>query len=342
MKKIEQFLFLIDNNKNNENIKVIMEYDSDNTNMNNKLFLEFGKFLMILYLTNNHLNKNDIKYFDSNIYIELRNVNNTSSYIKDITAENIIKDMISKSVYNIEFLPKNIEKINKEQLSYIKEGFKKLYNECINYKIRWIKYLEKREECYYVLINNINMLNVNDLSRQLKLLDIRFDSLVEVGNEEANYLCGEIESIENYCKVLDVYIQDAIIGMGDNGMELMWMENDNKVIKPTMLDNIYLGLILSYTYFVSKNKYYYQSLIQTLNPVITYFNNNEVHDETILLSIFIINKISPYNKLDSIVKKYFNSYNLILNNICNTENLIKIALKIINEKCINKVANIIL
>ncbi len=342
MKKIEQLLFLIDNNKKNEDIKLTMEYDSDNTNMNNKLFLKFGKFLMILYLTNNHLNRNDIKYSNSDIYFKLRNVNNTSSHIKDITAENIIKDMISKSVYNIEFLPKNIERINKEQLYYIKEGFKKSYNECINYKIRWIKYLEKRDECYYVLINNINMLNVNDLNRQLKLLDIRFDSIVEAGNEEANYLYGEIESIESYCKVLDVYIQDAIIGMGDNGMELMWMENDNKVIKPTMLDNIYLGLILSYTYFVSKNKYYYQSLIQTLNPVVTYFNNNEVHDETILLIIFVINKISPYNKLDSIVKKYFNSYNLILNNIYNTENLIKIALKIINEKCINKVANIIL
>ncbi len=342
MKKIEQLLFLIDNNKNNEDIKFTMEYDSNSTNMNNNLFLEFGKFLMILYLTNNHLNINDIKYFDNNIYIELKNVNDTKSHIKDITAENIIKDMISKSVYNIKFLPKNVERINNEQLSYIKAGFKKSYNECINYKIRWIKYLEKRDECYYVLINNINKLNVKDLNRQLKLLDIRFGSLVEVGNEEANYLCGEIESIESYCKVLDVYIQDGIIGIGDNGMELMWMENDNKVIKPTILDNIYLGLILSYTYFISKNKYYYQSLIQTLNPVITYFNNNEVHDENILLIMFIINKISPYNKLDSIMKKYFNHYNLILNNIYNTENLIKIALKIINERCINKVTNIIL
>ena len=50
MKKIEQLLFLIDNNKKNEDIKLTMEYDSDNTNMNNKLFLKFGKFLMILYL----------------------------------------------------------------------------------------------------------------------------------------------------------------------------------------------------------------------------------------------------------------------------------------------------
>ena len=62
MKKIEQLLFLIDNNKNNEDIKFTMEYDSNSTNMNNNLFLEFGKFLMILYLTNNHLNINDIKY----------------------------------------------------------------------------------------------------------------------------------------------------------------------------------------------------------------------------------------------------------------------------------------
>lgn len=333
MKQIEQLLFLISNKKD---VIVKTEY---NTKMNNELFYEVGRLLMALYLTSNHSSKIKLKYCDNNIYICIKNESDLSRCINEVTAEEITRDLISKSVYNIEFLPDNIKAINMQKLSYIKEGFQQAYNECINSKIRWIKHLETRDERYGELINNINMLNINDLNKQLRLLDIRFNSIVV--NDEKNIWDGK-DSVESYCKVLDKYIQDAVIGMGENGLELMWMESDNGIIRPTMLDNVYMGLVLSYIYYITQNKYYYQSVIQTLNPVITYFNNNEARDEVIMLIIYFINKISPYNKLDFIINKYINKSILDGKYTNNEDEVIDIILQIINDKCIEKLSKIIL
>lgn len=333
MKQIEQLLFLISNKKD-----VIMKTEY-NTEMNNELFYEVGRLLMALYLTSNHSSKIKLKYCDNNIYICIKNESDLSRCINEVTAEEITRDLISKSVYNIEFLPDNIKAINMQKLSYIKEGFQQAYNECINSKIRWIKHLETRDERYGELINNINMLNINDLNKQLKLLDIRFNSIVV--NDEKNIWDGK-DSVESYCKVLDKYIQDAVIGMGENGLELMWMESDNGIIRPTMLDNVYIGLVLSYIYYITQNRYYYQSVIQTLNPVINYFNNNEARDEVIMLIIYFINKISPYNKLDFIINKYINKSILDGKYTNNEDEVIDIILQIINDKCIEKLSKIIL
>lgn len=333
MKQIEQLLFLISNKKD---VIVKTEY---NTKMNNELFYEVGRLLMALYLTSNHSSKIKLKYCDNNIYICIKNESDLSRCINEVTAEEITRDLISKSVYNIEFLPDNIKAINMQKLSYIKEGFQQAYNECINSKIRWIKHLETRDERYGELINNINMLNINDLNKQLRLLDIRFNSIVV--NDEKNIWDGK-DSVESYCKVLDKYIQDAVIGMGENGLELMWMESDNGIIRPTMLDNVYMGLVLSYIYYITQNKYYYQSVIQTINPVITYFNNNEARDEVIMLIIYFINKISPYNKLDFIINKYINKSILDGKYTNNEDEVIDIILQIINDKCIEKLSKIIL
>lgn len=313
------------------------EYNID-SELDENMFLRSGYILMILYILNANFN-GEIKYNEGIFYI--KDIEKSNTKFIDSKVENIIEDIINKSIYYKSFLPNYNEEDTAKNIKDIETGFERAYKFFIDKKQDLIKDLDPNKNIE--LINMLKILSYNDLEMQRKFLRIKFrypneDNLLL--NKLKGYENCDNSFVESSCKFLDSILEKSIIGMDKHGLEMMWIQYDNGKIVPTKFNNIYIAIYLKFISMIEDNKYYLESAKQTINPLLS----EEYQLSMELFKILYLNK----NFLDyDGVKEYIRKNESLAESISyeDKEKLTidteKKAMKFIKDKTFNVLDNII-
>ncbi|MBU3093845.1 hypothetical protein KPL35_17585 [Clostridium sp. CF011] len=271
----------------NNNCKLDLKVSFTNTKeivskVDNNMFYEAGKLLMVFFIVNiNNLQRKNIKYDKETFYIINSSVNKIAeNHIKKPTSENIIADIILKSTYNKEVLPIEVASVTRENLDELKKGFELVYKTIINEKINLINFLENCEpkNIHSNLIKDIKLLSPHDLKVQLQFIELKYSKkLIENELLEKVICCKNNynEFISASTELLDLLIENATIGFGENGLELMWIGYIDERLEAIKYKNIYIAIFLAYIGKITANKYYLQATKQSVNSLLTYVNDDE-------------------------------------------------------------------
>ncbi|PRR79657.1 hypothetical protein [Clostridium vincentii] len=350
----------------NNNCKLNLKVSVSNTKeivskVDNNMFFKAGQLLMFFFITNvNNLRRENIKYDKETFYIINSPVNKIDeNYIKSPTSENIIVDMIYKSTYNKEVLPIEVESISRENLHELKRGFELTYKTMINEKINLINFLQKCElkNSYLNLIKDIKLLNPHELNVQLQFIELRYSkNLIKNELLEKVISCKDNydEFISASSELLDLFIKNAIIGFGENGLELMWIGYIDESLEAIKYRNIYIAIFFEYIGEVTSNKYYLQATKHSVNPLLTYINNlnddeklvyNEEYYEMLKLLYLLNDSIElNYIELDKVIQKNTKTFSsmALREKIRYSSNTDKIILEFIQNKSLDVLHSVIL
>lgn len=278
----------------NNNCKLDLKVSVTNTKeivskVDNNMFYEAGKLLMVFFIVNiNNLQRKNIKYAKETLYIIDSPVNKIAeNYIKKPTSENIIADIILKSTYNKEVLPIEVASVTRENLDELKKGFELVYKTIINEKINLMNFLEEcgPKNIHSNLIKDIKLLSPHDLKVQLQFIELKYSK-----NLIQNELLGKVicckdnydEFISASTEFLDLLIENATIGFGENGLELMWIGYIDERLEAIEYKNIYIAIFFEYIGKVTGNKYYLQATKHSINPLLSYINNLNDDEEKLI------------------------------------------------------------
>lgn len=278
-------------------------------------FFNSGKLLALLYLFNiNNLSKSDISYHKGTFYI--KNPFDKVQYNTLLKSDciNIAKNIISNSVYYKEFFPPEILYVSSKNYENIENGFKSQYTLLLKNKLSLIKLIKNYEMDAYLsqVINNLNMLNYNDLNRQLTLLQIRF-------KKNINGIANNPDLTSNVYSIADSLIENSIIGIYKNEIEITWIRYSKKQIKPLNQNNIYISFFFAYLSKEEDNKYYLQLALQALPPAVRYFSVNvnkqpRAYNDFIYI-IYFLNSITN----SSVIKDFITANNI---NLSKNDNMV--------------------
>ncbi|MBW9173998.1 hypothetical protein [Clostridium estertheticum] len=293
--------------------------------VDNNMFYEAGKLLMLFFIVNvNNLQRKNIKYAKETFYIINSPVNNIAeNYIKNPTSENIITDIIYKSTYNKEVLPIEITSVTSENLNELKKGFELVYKTIINEKTNLINFLQKCEfrKNYLTLIKDIKLLSPHDLKVQLQFIELKYSKNLIKNELLEKVICcknnyDEFISASN--EFLDLLIENATIGFGENGLELMWIGYIDERLEAIKYKNIYIAIFFAYIGKVTANKYYLQTTKHCVNSLLTNVNDDEkllYNDEyyEMLKLLYLLNNSMEldYKALDKVIEKNTKLFDLI-------------------------------
>lgn len=264
--KFSYFVEIINIENDNLNFNVVFCENDIDSIIDKDIFFKSGCLLMLLYIFNCDLG-DDIKYKYGSFYV--KNIKVKKYILYDGRVENIINNIIEKSVYSKRFLPLINKEVIYKNFKDIELGFSNAYNIFINNKLEIIKVLDINEDVS--LINMLKILNLNDLNRQLKFLRFKFkypyrkDSLI---NQLIQYKNIDKSFIDISCVFLDNFIKKSIIGVNKYGMETMWIQENKGSLTPSKYNNIYIYIYLKCIGEITNNKYYLEIAKQTLNPLL--------------------------------------------------------------------------
>lgn len=334
---------VIKDNKNT--IKEFISYKPcENENQEKSFYLKSGKILEVLYILNitGIKKENIIANGEDPVILNFNiesNIKASDSFFCDEIANTIIKN----SVCNIEFLSNNRPGLNDYYIDCIKCGFQEVYTLILENKSDLIKFLNKntkdKEHILAPIISNIQMLNIEDLKRQLSFISAKFSKKypyknnISFSNNESNVELDRENLLEVACNIGDYLIEKGIIGFNDSGIERTWIDILESGKISTIGNNLYEGnngiaLFLAYLGAISNKNYFIDAALESMKTVIRYLETiNE--DSNLSLSTFkgisgIFYTLSKLYKLtgDKSIKK------------CIKEK-ISILYKLIDYKCIN-------
>lgn len=308
------------NDKNNRlNLQVkFNDTTSNSSDLNDNIFFQAGQLLMFFYIFNiQNLKRNNIKYFNNTFYInDLLFSQIDEIHTNHITSEDIINYMIENSIFTKEVLPLNILDINDVNLNILKEGFKLTYETLIDEKINILHFLNNNlpKNQYPYLFNTLKILSPHDLSIQLEFINLKYRKcisknkiLIDLLNTSNDYFTF----IQTATKYLDIFTQNAFIGSGDYGIELMWIGFINNRLQPIKEKNIYISLLFAYIGKLTDNTYYIQTAKHAIHPLLKYLDfKNKLSKEDANELIHLLYLLNFYIHFDTLNKFITDNNNL--------------------------------
>lgn len=332
--------------KNKEyTFREFIKYEPCSSKLQEKNFyLNSGKLLALLYILNiNNIKQEHIVAKGENpIILNFDNISDIKP-INSFFCDEIANAIISNSVYNIEFLANNRPKLNDEYIECIKSGFQLVYNIVLENKIHLINLINDSMTHNQYLVSNvicrIQMLNIQDMKRQLSFINARFSKKHHYKNNiyfSSNELNVDLNSknlLTVACNIGDYIIQKGIIGYKDSNIERTWIDTLENGVVSIIGNNLYEGnngiaLFLAYLGVVSDKDYFVNSALEAMIPVTRYVANINKNTEFSLSGFKGVSGIFyTLSKLYKLTGKE-NIKDFIKNNI-------SILYKLIDDKCIN-------
>ena len=316
------FQFL-NKNTTHFNFRLSFQAQQNKSNIvNSDLYYDSGELLMLFYVFNlSNLEPTNIAFSNNTFYFNKQlNLQKTESSITLMTSENIINDIIRKSVYFKESLPKAYLNTSSKDLTYLKNGFENAYNSFITNKMDIIEYLSSLgiKNQYPHLFNKLKILNPQDLSMQLHFIDLKYTNTIpkNIVNRNISIYEDNLNSffIDNLY-YLDLLIKNGIIGSGENGLEIMWLGYLKDTIQPIKEKNIYIALLFVYASRLAKNKYYLESAKNCINPVLQYIKNNiklyTSESSIIIKLLYALNYMINFDNLNKFIQDNPEPFSLI-------------------------------
>lgn len=259
-----------------------------NTEELHDFYFMSGELLSILYVLNcTNLTKENI--IEAGKYPVLENLNElfrlNDSLTHGFKAVDIAQIVLKYSVYNLEFLPANMQVPAKVYREKIKAGFEYMYNIILKNKKDFIEFVKKifvHKACVGSIMSKIYGISEGDLQRQLYFIDVRF---LEVYIERTSMAFSvEERPSEIYREELvmlagrfgDHLVQKGIIGYTDSSISRTWItvskagESSGKEVLSAEAYDLYDGnsgiaLFLLYLGVISKKEYFIKVAIESMD-----------------------------------------------------------------------------
>lgn len=254
-----------------------------------RFYFKLGELLAIIYILNlRNVNLEGVLIKgDSPVVVDFSDINIIEPR-RAFFCDDIAKNILDGSIYKQELLAFNKLEFKEEYIEYIKEGFQIVYNIALEEKLNLTRLISTNlgkdsSIAAYVLIK-IQMLNNQDIKRQLNFIDARF-SRKHIYNNGVCFSKNELKTELNSEHLLtvalmlgDYIIEKGIIGYKDSRIERTWIDTleDNTVA--IIGSNLYEGnngiaLFLAYLGVASKKEYFKNSAFEAMEVVKRYIEN---------------------------------------------------------------------